>query len=189
MIPAQQEQEPYWFPKPYSDFVARARVPGGFVMLVAFAFVADPSRPSLLFGLPVSVLGLMLRAWATGHLAKDQQLATSGPYAYVRNPLYIGTLLTATGIVIAARSLILAIVFILIFLLVYFPAIELEEHHLREIFPAYSAYAAQVHRLLPVSKWQGARSRFSWSLYVRNREYRALFGLLIASAWLFWRNG
>lgn len=138
----------------------------------------------MLAGIPISVLGLLLRAWAAGHLAKDQQLATTGPYAYMRNPLYFGTLLVAAGIVIASRSIWLGIIFIAVFVAVYLPAIELEEQHLREIFPEYSSYAARVHRFLPSAKWQGREARISRALYVRNEEYKASLGFLLALTWL-----
>lgn len=138
-------------------------------------------------GLPVACLGLALRAWAAGHLAKDRQLAISGPYAYMRNPLYAGTLVVALGVMIASRSWWLAFIFTAVFCLIYLPAIELEEQHLSEIFPAYSAYAGQVLRFLPVRKWPGAADRFSWARYRRNEEYKALVGFLLAAAWLVWR--
>ena len=186
--PIQQKTPQYWFPKPYADLVARVRVPSGFFLLVAFAWLSHPSRLSMLIGLPISVLGLALRAWATGHLAKDQQLASTGPYAYIRNPLYAGTLIVAAGILIAARDALLGIIFILVFLLIYVPVIELEEQHLREIFPAYATYAAEVHRFFPLSKWKDARVPFSWSLYLRNEEYKALLGFLLATAWLTWKS-
>lgn len=182
----------YWFPKPYGDAVARLRVPCGFVLLVAFAVLSEPSIESIEIGLPIAILGLLLRAWATGHLAKNQNLATSGPYSYIRNPLYVGTLVVAAGIVIACRNWILAAVFALVFLLVYLPVIELEEQHLRTIFPEYAAYAARVHRLLPLSHWPGQGSGFSWALYLKNEEYQALLGFLLAVAWivgkLWWRQ-
>jgi protein-S-isoprenylcysteine O-methyltransferase Ste14 len=174
----------YWFPKRYADAVARLRVPCGFVLLIAFAVLSEPSVYSIGIGLPIAVVGLLLRAWATGHLAKNQHLATSGPYAYIRNPLYVGTLIVAAGIVIACRNWALAAIFALVFLLVYLPVIELEEQHLRNIFPEYALYAERVHRLLPVSHqpWQGVR--FSWALYVKNEEYQALLGFLLAAAWI-----
>ena len=184
----QQKTPRYWFPKPYADFVARVRVPSGFLVLVAFAWLSNPSRLSILIGLPISLLGLLLRAWATGHLAKDRQLATSGPYAYIRNPLYAGTLIVGAGILIAARDALLCIIFIIAFTLIYLPVIELEEQHLREIFPAYAIYAAEVNRFFPASKWKGAQGRFSWSLYFRNEEYKALLGFLLAAAWLAWKS-
>jgi len=182
----------YWFPKTYADAVARLRVPTGFLLLVTFAWLSRPSLWSMGIGLPVSILGLLLRGWATGHLAKNQQLATSGPYAYIRNPLYVGTVIVAAGIVIASASGWLAIIFALVFFLVYLPVIELEEQHLRQIFPEYADYATRVHRLVPLSKWTGIGGEFRWELYRRNEEYQALLGFLLAVGWLtakwFWRH-
>src|SRR5689334_18106693 len=80
----------YWFPKSYADLVQRLRVAFGFLLLLAFAWLSHPSGMSILVGIPVSVLGLLLRGCAAGHLAKDRALATTGPYSYIRNPLYAG---------------------------------------------------------------------------------------------------
>jgi protein-S-isoprenylcysteine O-methyltransferase Ste14 len=178
----------YLFPKPYADFVQRLRVACGFLLLVTFAWLSRPSPGSMLAGLPISVLGLLLRAWAAGHLAKDRELAVSGPYAYVRNPLYAGTLIAALGIVIASRAIALAIIFAAIFFLVYLPAIELEEQHLREIFPTYEEYGNTISRFVPATKWSGASKGFSWALYRKNEEYKAAIGFLIATGWLIWRS-
>jgi len=177
----------YWFPKPYADFVARLRVPCGFLLLITFAWLSRPSPLSMEMGLPVACLGLLLRGWAAGHLAKNQQLATSGPYAYIRNPLYVGTLTVAAGIVIAARDCWLAVIFAAVFLLVYLPVIELEEQHLRDIFPDYAPYADRVYRLFPLHRWRGVSSRFSGTLYRKNEEYKALLGFLCAVAWLIFK--
>jgi protein-S-isoprenylcysteine O-methyltransferase Ste14 len=175
------------FPKAYADFAQRMRVPAGFVLLVTFAWLSRPSIDSMLLGIPVAVLGLALRGWAAGHLAKNEELATSGPFAYVRNPLYLGTLITAAGLVLAARESWLAVIFAAAFGLVYLPAIELEEQHLRVIFAGYAAYAARIQRFLPVAKWASSESAFSWALYRRNEEYKALAGFLIAVGWLGWK--
>ena len=175
------------FPKPYADFVQRLRVPSGFVLLLTFAFLSSPSPASLLAGLPLSVLGLWLRGWASGHLAKDKRLATSGPYAYIRNPLYLGTLIVAAGVVIASRDIWLAIIFAFAFFFVYLPAVELEEQHLRDIFPEYASYATRVARFFPSGKYRGSENRFSWALFRRNEEYKASLGFLIAVAWLLWK--
>lgn len=185
--PDPKERTRYWFPKPYADFVQRLRVAGGFILLAAFAWLAHPSGASLAVGLPLSLLGLLLRAWAAGHLAKDQNLAVSGPYAYLRNPLYVGTLIVALGFVVAARNVWLAILFVAVFLLVYLPAVELEEQHLREIFTAYRQYANEVNRFVPGGRYRSASERFSGALYSRNEEYKAALGWLIALAWLLWR--
>ena len=176
------------FPKAYADFAQRMRVPAGFVLLVTFAWLSRPSIDSMLLGIPVAVLGLALRGWAAGHLAKNEELATSGPFAYVRNPLYLGTLLSAAGLVIAAREIWLALLFAAVFVLVYLPAIELEEQHLRAIFPGYADYAAKIPRFAPLAKWAGEARAFSWALYRKNEEYKALAGFLIAVGWLAWKR-
>src|SRR3984957_21035269 len=110
------------FPKPYADLVARLRVTCGFILVAAFAWFSRPDALSLDWGLPISALGLTLRAWATGHVEKNIRLADSGPYAYVRNPLYLGTLLVAAGFTIASRRWLLAVLVAAVFLFIYLPA-------------------------------------------------------------------
>jgi protein-S-isoprenylcysteine O-methyltransferase Ste14 len=181
----------YWFPKPYADRAARLRVPCGFVLAAAFAWFSEPTARTLAIGIPISVVGLLIRAWAAGHLAKNQRLATAGPYAYVRNPLYVGTLLVAAGLAVASRSVGLAVLFAAVFLLIYLPVIELEEQHLRKIFPQYADYARRVRRLLPGRPHSQAKGSFQFTLYVRNQEYQALAGFLVGVillAWKVWRS-
>jgi protein-S-isoprenylcysteine O-methyltransferase Ste14 len=175
------------FPKPYADVVAKLRVPSGFLLVIAFAWLAAPTLHSLAIGAPVSLVGLWLRAWAAGHLAKNQQLAAGGPYAYVRNPLYGGTLLVAAGLVIATRRVELAVLFGAVFLLVYLPVIQNEEQHLRNIFPGYALYAEQVPALIPYKAPLRAPGRFRSELYMRNQEYQALLGYLAGLLYLIWK--
>jgi len=175
------------FPKPYADFVARLRVPGGFILVAAFAWFAHPDPRSLACGLPLSVAGLALRAWAAGHLAKNQALAASGPYAYTRNPLYLGTLLVATGLAVASRSVSLAALFAVVFVSIYLPVIQLEQQHLRSLFPDYSAYATRVPALLPRMTPAAPPRPFQWSLYMKNREYQAAAGFLAGALFLIWK--
>ncbi len=177
----------YWFPKRYADTVARLRVPAGFLLIAAFLYFASPSALSLAIGVPAAFLGLILRGWAAGHLEKNQQLATSGPYAYVRNPLYLGTLIVALGFVIAARRWELGLIFALVFGGVYLPVIELEEQHLRKLFPDYASYAARVPVLLPRPSKATAAKRFSWHVYRVNQEYQAALGFLAGLAVLLWK--
>ena len=172
------------FPKPYADRVARLRVATGFVLVAAFAWFSQPTISSLLWGLPVSALGLLLRAWATGHVEKNIRLSESGPYAYVRNPLYLGTALVAAGLVVASRRWLLAVLFAAVFILIYLPVIELEEQHLRHLFPDFDTYAQRVPALWPALRASKAEGRFRWALYVRNREYQALLGWLAGVALL-----
>jgi protein-S-isoprenylcysteine O-methyltransferase Ste14 len=179
----------HWFSKPYADFVARLRVPAGFLLVAAFAWFAAPAARSLAIGFPLAVLGLALRAWAAGHLAKDSRLATGGPYAHLRNPLYVGTLTVAAGLAVAAARWPLAALFGAVFAFIYLPAIELEEQHLRDLFAKeYDGYAARVPRLLPrLTAAPAPPARFSPRLYWKNREYEALAAFLAGAAYLVWR--
>jgi protein-S-isoprenylcysteine O-methyltransferase Ste14 len=172
------------FPKPYADLVARLRVASGFVLVLAFAWFSLPDFRSLALGLPVSLAGLLLRAWATGHLEKNIRLAEGGPYAYVRNPLYLGTLLVAAGFVIASRRWLLAGLFAAVFVLIYLPVIELEEQHLSKLFSNFAAYSKRVPSLAPTLRPVKSGVRFQWSLYVRNQEYQALLGFLAGEVFL-----
>lgn len=180
------------FPKPYADFVARLRVFTGFLLVAAFLWLSRPTWMSLAFGIPVAILGLAIRAWAAGHLEKNLALTVSGPYAFVRNPLYIGTLTAAAGFIIASRRWELGLLFAAVFLLIYLPVVELEEQHLRSLFPDYGDYARAVPKLIPrVTPATPAATPhskpFRWSLYLGNREYEALAGFLAGLALLAWK--
>jgi protein-S-isoprenylcysteine O-methyltransferase Ste14 len=177
------------FPKRYAAIVARLRVPSGFLIVAAFAWLSAPTTRSLAAGLPVSLFGLGLRAWAAGCLAKNQQLATSGPYAYTRNPLYLGTLLAAAGLVVASRSAYLGVLCAAFFLLVYLPVIQREEQHLRRLFPEYADYAGAVPSLWPRFQPHSKRNPhgFRWPLYVKNQEYQAAGGFAAGVLFLLWK--
>ena len=125
----------------------------------------------------------------TGHLRKNQKLATSGPYSFTRNPLYLGTLITALGLAAAGDSAGLGILFATLFTLVYLPAIELEEQHLTAILPDYAAYAERVPLLVPTVPLEGlGPDSFSFAQDRKNREYEALGGWLLAVVWLVTRT-
>jgi protein-S-isoprenylcysteine O-methyltransferase Ste14 len=175
------------FPKPYADRVAKLRVPFGFVLVAAFLWLSEPTWTSLATGVPVSVVGLVIRGWAAGHLEKNLALTETGPYAYVRNPLYLGTLAVAAGLVIASRRWELGVLFAAVFLLIYLPVVELEEQHLRTLFPAYEDYARRVPKLMPLGGKSPTTKHFQWALYRRNREYEALLGFIAGLAVLCWK--
>jgi len=104
----------------------------------------------------------------------------------VRNPLYIGTLAVAAGFVIASRRWELGVLFAAVFLLIYLPVVELEEQHLRSLFPEYADYAQRVPRLWP--RLTGHHSKpFRFAVYIRNQEYQAFAGFLIGVAVLIWK--
>jgi protein-S-isoprenylcysteine O-methyltransferase Ste14 len=172
------------FPKPYADLVQRLRVPIGLLVAASFGWFAHPTAKSMLLGLVFAIPGLALRAWAAGHLRKNQALTTSGPYGWVRNPLYVGTLLALIGCLLAAAQPVLAWVSLAAFLLIYTPVVEQEEQHLFKIFPEYADYANRVPALFPRSPRQTSPQHFSTAVYRQNKEYKALLGFVWAYAFL-----
>ncbi len=136
-----------------------------------------------MIGALVLVPGLVLRALASGHVQKDKQLTTSGPYAYTRNPLYLGSLMLAAGFAIAARSWWIVGIMCLMFASIYIPVIAGEERYLRQTFPDYDEYARHVPRLWPRFKRYGSQqSGYSSARYWKHREYQATLGCMIVLA-------
>ena len=161
--------------------LARLRVPLGFATGGLAYWLANPTGVAFMIGMAVAVAGELLRVWAAGHLDKGREITRSGPYQFTRHPLYLGSALMAAGFVIAARSWIVAIVAVVYLALTYGAAIRTEEASLDERFSgAYSDYRAG--RAAPIVR------RFSWARVRANREYRAVAGLLIAAALLYWRT-
>lgn len=159
----------------------RIRVPLGFAFAAFFLWLARPTPPFLLLSLLLVLPGLLLRAYASGYVKKNTELTTTGPYAYTRNPLYLGSMLMAFGFALAARSVWIALVLAVLFALIYVPVIRSEEEYLRSVFPGFDHYAAIVPRLLPrltPARTMAEPGRFSPALYRKHREYNALIGAL-----------
>jgi protein-S-isoprenylcysteine O-methyltransferase Ste14 len=175
------------FPTRYAGTVQRLRVPSGFLLAAAYVWLARPAWASLAWGAPLCVAGLALRAWAAGHLEKDRALTTSGPYAWLRNPLYAGTLLAALGCAVAAGRVSLFLLIAAVFSFVYLPVIGLEEQHLRTLFPEFENYSEKVPMLVPRLPRPAPEKRFRWALYARNKEWKALGGLALVQAFLVGR--
>jgi protein-S-isoprenylcysteine O-methyltransferase Ste14 len=163
----------------WSQVARRIRVPLGFVFAILYVWLAKPTMQFLLAGLVITIPGILLRALASGHVQKNEALATSGPYAYTRNPLYLGSLIIAGGFVIAARSWWIAAAMVVFFVAVYVPVIRGEENYLRSRFPEFEKYDKEVPRLLPrLTSGGGEKGSFSWELYKKHREYNAILGAL-----------
>lgn len=157
----------------------RLRVPLGFITAILFLVFSRPSWQTIIVGAPIALLGVAIRAWASGHLRKNAELAISGPYAYTRNPLYFGSFVLAVGVVICGGSWWLAVLLLGFFLAVYLPVMQAEAAHMHELFPqAFAAYEQNVPLFLPrLTPWQPSANRFDQSLYLKYREYRALIGV------------
>lgn len=166
-------------------WIQRWRVPLGFLCAAVFLFFARPTPLALTAGAGVSVLGLTIRAWAAGHIRKNAQLATSGPYAFTRNPLYFGSFLLGLGFTIASGRWPLALLFAALFIGIYLPTMRVEASTMGQLFGSdFERYRRAVPlffpRLTPYRQGDSATVRFDGALYLRYREYRAALGLMIA---------
>src|SRR5271166_522062 len=160
----------------WSQVARRIRVPLGFLFAVLYFWLARPSWGSMALGAIVVLPGLLIRALASGNVRKNESLATSGPYAYTRNPLYLGSLLIGLGFCVAARSWWVGLVLIVMFFAIYLPVIRDEEAFLRRTFPEFEEYARRVPRMLPrltdsSCNENAGPAGFSLELYMRHREY------------------
>lgn len=175
-------------------FWTRWRVRVGYPVGLAAFWFARPEGKWLVWGVAIAFVGLALRAYAAGHLRKHEQLATSGPYAHTRNPLYLGSVLLGTGFSVASHSWI-STGLLATYLLLFYPAvIRHEERELKSLYGlAFADYAKRVPAFWPrLTAAESGRQRFSWSLYRRNREYEAAIGLAVVMAVLWtlmlWRR-
>ena len=175
-----------------SEAIARWRVPLGWILGLLALWLAEPTRDYLLAGVLVAAIGEALRLWASGYLEKDRRLATGGPYAWTRNPLYLGSLLVGMGFTLATGRMFLLLVLVGLFAAVYVPVMKREAARLEAAFPGdYSLYASRVPLLVPrVPREDGARgSSFSWSQVWVNREPVTVVGLVLVVAilWAKWK--
>jgi len=162
----------------WSRVARRIRVPLGFVFAVLYFWLARPTWRFLALGAILIVPGLLIRALASGHVRKNEALATSGPYAHTRNPLYLGSVLIGIGFAVAARSWWVGVALVVMFFAIYLPVIRDEEAFLRQTFPEFEEYARNVPRMFP--RFMPGRDEksggFSFDLYLKHREYNALLG-------------
>jgi protein-S-isoprenylcysteine O-methyltransferase Ste14 len=167
----------------WSRVARRIRVPLGFAFAVVYVWLARPTGSSLIVGAVVLLPGLVLRGLASGHVQKDKELTTSGPYAYTRNPLYMGSLMLAAGFAIAARSWWIVAIMLLMFAVIYVPVIAGEERYLRRTFPDYDDYARNVPRILPrFTPYRRQPGAYSSARYWKHREYEASIGCMVVLA-------
>ena len=163
-------------------FIQRIRVPLGFLFAIVFLVFAAPTVLSLMIGGVIAGIGVAIRGWASGHIRKASVLAVSGPYAYTRNPLYVGSFILGVGFTVAAGVWWLAVLFSVLFIGIYLPVMSVETEDIRRIFgDDFDEYEKNVPLLIPrFTPWKKTGVKFDFQLYLRYREYRAAIGTAIA---------
>ena len=162
--------------------VQRIRVPLGFVFAVIFIVFARPTLLTLVIGTVIALIGLFTRGWASGHIRKARVLAISGPYAFTRNPVYLGSFLMGVGFSAASGVWWLALIFSALFIGIYLPVMRVEMDDIRHIFGLdFDEYARNVPMFIPrLTVWRKTNVKFDFQLYLQYREYRAALGVFSA---------
>jgi protein-S-isoprenylcysteine O-methyltransferase Ste14 len=189
----------------WQKIARRIRVPLGFVAAILYLeqlVMHKPHWAPIAWSLLLVIPGAALRGYAAGYVKKNQELTMTGPYAHVRNPLYVGSILIAAGFAVALMSWPFAAVLAGFFLLIYVPVIASEEAFLRDTFLEFEWYCARVPRLIPritpIQRPDGDRNEgggFSFDLYRKHREYNSAVGAallylsLVLAIWLHSRAG
>ena len=165
-------------------FLQRIRIPLGFLFAIVFMVFARPTAVTLLAGAIIAVVGVGIRAWASGHIRKAKVLATTGPYGYTRNPLYVGSFIMGIGFTVAAGVWWLALIFSALFIGIYLPVMRVEANDMHSIFgEEFARYEAHVPLFIPrLNVWNQTDEKFNYQLYLQYREYRAAIGVAVALA-------
>ena len=164
------------------------RVPLGILLAALFVWKANPSYAALAIGGAISLAGLLIRAWSAGHIVKNDRLATTGPYAHTRNPLYFGSFLLAFGVAAAAHWA-FGLAVIAFWYVVYAPTIADERKSILSLFPeSYPEWERNVPAFFPrLTPWQspGAEpTSFDFARYMGHREWQAAVGFAVIVTWL-----
>lgn len=168
-------------------FFARWRVRFSYPLAILALWFARPTPASILWAIPLGLLGLLIRAFAAGYLHKQEILTTSGPYAYTRNPLYFGSAILTLAAAMATHSWFAAAILCAYFALFYSVVMRREEQELRAHYgPAFDEYVHRVPLFFPrfvrSAPAPSSTAFFSFAQYKKNREYRAAIGFLLLLA-------
>lgn len=162
----------------------KVRLGVAWLLVIPFLWFARPTVTTLLAGAGVALAGGFIRGWAAGHIRKDSTLTVAGPYAHVRNPLYVGSFLVGLGVTIAGGVALFVVLFLTFYLLVYSRTALVEARFLEDRYgEAYRSYAAQVPLFIPrASPWRpaadGEPPTFSLERYRQNKEWEAGLGIV-----------
>ena len=180
-------------PAAWLTWLSRRRIDIGTVAVVGLLPFTHPTSGSIVAFLPLVVAGLALRTWARGVFEPQRELARTGPYAFIRHPLYVGSFLIGLGCAAMTRDPRVVLVFVGAFLLMYVPRVRREEMSLRRRHgDAHARYAASVGAVLPRAlraapdpEASGPPTPFAWHRVFRHCEWRTWLGV-VAVLLVFW---
>ena len=164
------------------EIIIRYRSFVGILCLIAGLYLARPSPVSVTVGFFFIITGMFFRAWASGYINKDRELATTGPFSLTRNPLYFGNFVLGLGIAVGANNTYAYAIF-LAYYLTFFPFLMVFEHRRmkKKFGRAYEEYAKNSHSFFPKIK-KVDKGEFNISFYMKNKEYRVLYFSLFVIA-------
>lgn len=162
-----------------NEFLSHYRTKFGFAFALLFTVMAKPSVIWMALGIPVGLIGLMIRLWASGYIKKNKALSTEGPYSYTRNPLYLGSFFIGLGVSIMGNCVTFVVLFLLAFYFVYSSVIRDEEKRLIELFGgSFLDYKSKVPCFFPLIKPVRISKDFDIRLVVKHEEYNAWLGFI-----------
>jgi|YelNatPaOPRAMG01_1025707.scaffolds.fasta_scaffold00648_17 protein-S-isoprenylcysteine O-methyltransferase Ste14 len=160
-------------------FLTYYRLKLGFVFAVIFIIMAKPTVIGMTIGIPVGIIGLLIRLWASGYIKKNKELSVEGPYSYTRNPLYLGSFFLGLGVSIMGSCIVFILIFLVGFYFVYSNVIKEEEKRLIELFGgSFLDYKSKVPAFFPLIKPVRISKDFDLKLVVKHEEYNAWLGFV-----------
>jgi len=162
------------------NILKQKRIQAGYVIVIIFILFSRIDTVFVLIGGIFVLAGILWRAWAAGYISKNKSIPFGGPYLLCRHPLYFGSFLMGIGTGIMCGNLVFPFLVIIFFVFAYFPLMKDEENKLIDIFnEEYRSYAAAVPMFIPFYRSSlKPNSEFDWNLVIKNKEYRAWFGIL-----------
>ncbi len=159
----------------------KIRVLLSFIVGAIFLIFSRPDEIHFMVGVPIALLGVLLRIWASGHIVKSKKLTKSGPYKYTRNPLYLGSFFIGLGISIQCGRIIFPILLLILFLFIYIPVMKREEEEMEMVFGRdYLEYKKLVSFFIPIpNKKIEDKGKFNIDQVIKNREYKGVIGFIL----------
>jgi protein-S-isoprenylcysteine O-methyltransferase Ste14 len=169
-----------------SRIISKNRITLSFVGAAVFLYFAAPARSTIIAGIPLILIGEIIRTWSSGFIKKNEVLSQSGPYSMTRNPLYLGNFLIGLGFSIMTNNIILLCLFLAVFFFIYTMTIQSEEKLLLAKFgDTYIKYKERVPVFFPLkaasfkkSSWDNSSVHFDWRLVIKHREHHTWLGII-----------